>query len=145
MAWSMRLQRTFSGFASGWAGVALLALRVTVGASAGFDGWSVMTQPCANVVLLMAAAGAVIAGLAVTIGLLTPVACAILSLEGLVALFLHPESGVFTLLDSATASLQFVVISASLIALGPGAASVDARAFGRREVEIRRTQRSEDP
>lgn len=104
-----------------------------------------MTQPCVNVVLIMAAAGAVIAGLAATIGFLTPFACTILCLEGLVALFLHLESGVFRLLDSTTASLQFVVMSAALIALGPGAASVDARAFGRREVEIRRTQRSDDP
>jgi uncharacterized membrane protein YphA (DoxX/SURF4 family) len=141
----MRLQRTFSGFASGWAGVALLALRVTVGASAGFEGLSVMAQPFVNVALTIAAAGAVIASLAVTIGLLTPFACAILCLEGVVALFLHPQPGLLRLFDSTTVSLQFVVMSAALIALGPGAASVDARAFGRREVAIRGTHRSDDP
>lgn len=145
MAWSMRLQRTFSGFASGWAGVALLALRVTVGASAGCEALSVMAQPCVTAVLIIAAACTVTAGLAVTIGFVTPFACVILCLAGIFALFLDPETGVFTLLDSKTASLQFVVISAALIALGPGAASVDARTFGRREVEIRRTQRSDDP
>ena len=141
----MRLQRTFSGFASGWPGLALLALRVTVGASAGVEGLSVLIQPFVSIALIIAAAGAVIASLAVMIGLLTPFACSILCLEGLVALFLHPEPGVFRLLDSTMVSLQFVVMSAALIALGPGATSVDARTFGRREVAIRGTQRSDDP
>lgn len=112
---------------------------------AGFEGLSVMAQPFVNVALMIAAAGAVIASLAVTIGLLTPFACAILCLEGVVAMFLHHESGLFMLFDSRAVSLQFVVMSAALIALGPGAASMDARTFGRREVEIRGTQRSDDP
>jgi len=141
----MRLQRTFSGFASGWAGLALLALRLTVAASAGFEGLSILSQPFVNVLMMIAAASAVIASLAVVIGLLTPFACAILCLEGMVAMFVHPASGLLRLFDSTAVSLQFVVMSAALMALGPGARSVDARKFGRREVAIHGTQRSDDP
>jgi hypothetical protein len=34
------------------------------------------------------------------------------------------------------ARLEFIVMSAALISLGPGALSLDARLYGRREIEV---------
>jgi len=48
------------------------------------------------------------------------------------------------LFDSRMAAFEFVVESAMLILLGPGAISVDARLFGRREVTIRDAPRPND-
>lgn len=143
----MHLQRTFSGFPSGWAGAALLALRMMVGASAGFEALSVIagTQPGANAAMTIGAVGAAIAGLAVMVGFMTPFACAFLCVEGVIAMLAHPAVGGLRLFDSTMVSLQFVVMSAALIALGPGAVSVDARRFGRREVAIRERQRPGSP
>ena len=47
----------------------------------------------------------------------------------------------FLLFNSRMAAFEFVVMSAVLVILGPGAISLDARLFGRREVAIRRGSR----
>lgn len=79
---------------------------------------------------------AVIVGLALLIGFLTPFASATATI-GYLAM------GVSRLLttDAQTRSYAFTalslaVISAALILLGPGAVSLDARLFGRREIII---------
>jgi hypothetical protein len=40
------------------------------------------------------------------------------------------------LFESSIARIEFIVMSASLICLGPGAFSLDARLYGRREIEV---------
>jgi hypothetical protein len=42
-------------------------------------------------------------------------------------------------------AFEFVLMSAVLVILGPGAISLDARLFGRREVAIRRASRPQSP
>jgi hypothetical protein len=134
-AWSTRLQRTFSTFPAGWVGVALLVLRVSVGATAILEvhlavigGHSLLN--------LSAAFVAVLAGVALIIGLLTPVVSAVLATGG-AAILLSLHAAVLRLLDSRMALFEFVVMAAVLVILGPGATSIDARLFGRREVAIR--------
>jgi hypothetical protein len=45
---------------------------------------------------------------------------------------------VLQLLDTGIALFEFIVMAATLAVVGPGAASVDALLFGRREVTIER-------
>jgi uncharacterized membrane protein YphA (DoxX/SURF4 family) len=141
-AWSTTLQRTFATFPAGWVGAALLVLRVNVGASAiCAAGLAVMASPA--LLNLAAAAVVVPAGLALIIGLLTPVAGAVLA-SGAAAILIGPHGEVLRLLDSRMALFEFVVMAVVMIILGPGATSIDAHLFGRREVRIRDEHRPND-
>ena len=86
---------------------------------------------------------AALAGFALGLGFLTPLASALLAAEG-AAILLFMPGAVLQLLDSRMALFEFVVMAASLAILGPGAASIDARLFGRREVAIREERRPND-
>jgi len=87
--------------------------------------------------------GSVLAGLALIIGLLTPVASAVLAAGG-AAILLCLHAAVLRLLDSRMALFEFVVMAAVVVILGPGATSIDAHLFGRREVAIRDEHRPND-
>jgi len=138
------LQRTFSGFPAGWAGAALLVLRIVVGASATIEaGWILVGSSAAVDATTIAAASVAIAGLAAVAGCLTPIASALLCVEGAAIMVMRIPSLFFHLFDSRMASFEFVVMSAVLVILGPGAISVDARLFGRREVTIGAARRPE--
>jgi uncharacterized membrane protein YphA (DoxX/SURF4 family) len=82
------------------------------------------------------AVAAVVVGLALLIGLLTPVA-------GAAGAIGYALLGVSTFLANAGngqiqgfTALDLAVMSAALVLLGPGAFSLDARLFGRREIII---------
>jgi len=77
-----------------------------------------------------------IAGLVLMIGFLTPIASAWICL-GEAGIMLTCVQTPLLLFDSRMAAFEFVVMSAALVILGPGAISLDARLFGRREVVIR--------
>jgi putative oxidoreductase len=140
----MWLQRTFSSFPSGWVGAALLMLRLVVGALATLEaGLMIARSHTPAHMVMIAAASLLIAGPALLIGFLTPIASVWICLvgAGLPLLYIPPEASL--LLDSRMAAFEFVVMSAVLAVLGPGAMSVDARLFGRRRVAIRKgSQRS---
>ena len=139
------MQRTFSSFPSGWAGAALLVLRLIVGASATLEAGLIIARNHAPAHLAMiAAASMAIAGLALIIGFLTPIASGCICLIGAVAMMISIQPAALLLFDSRMAAFEFVVMSAVLAILGPGAISVDARLFGRREVPIRRASRPND-
>lgn len=115
------MQRLFSSFPAGRAGLGLLLLRLAAGvflilrSRPGFDGtWA-----------------------AVAIG-----SVAVVSAVLLAAGFLTPVAGVLgaaaALLGPGPASAGLAVDAAALVLLGPGAYSVDARLFGRREIVIAR-------
>jgi uncharacterized membrane protein YphA (DoxX/SURF4 family) len=140
------LQRTFSSFPSGWAGVALLVLRVVVGASAALEaGFFISGSHTALRLAAIVAAAVVIAGLALVVGLLTPIASVLVCLGGAGIMLTCIPSAPLLLFDSRMATFEFVVMSAVLVILGPGAISLDARLFGRREVAIREALRLNDP
>ena len=136
------LQRTFATFPAGRVGAALLVLRVCVGASAILEaGLAVIGGH--SLLNLAAASVAVPAGLALIIGLLTPVVSALLAAGG-AAILLGLHAAVLRLFDSHMALFEFVVMAAVVVILGPGATSIDARLFGRREVAIRDEHRPPD-
>jgi uncharacterized membrane protein YphA (DoxX/SURF4 family) len=134
----MRLQRTFSSFPSGSPGYALLLLRLVVGASAAIQ--SGLMVASVHPTLSMTTVAAVsfgVAGLTVIVGFLTPIASLLACLGGAWVMMTYSLGEPKLLFDSRMAQFEFLVIALALAILGPGAISLDARLFGRREVTIR--------
>jgi hypothetical protein len=141
-AWSAPLQRTFTIFPSGWVGAALLVLRVSIGASAILEATFAIVagHSWLNVAAAFAAA---LAGAALIVGVLTPVVSALLAAGG-AAILLGLHAVILRLLHSPMALFEFVVMAAVVVVLGPGATSIDAHLFGRREVAIRDEHHPDD-
>lgn len=96
-----------------------------------------------------AASGAWIAGLlstaagaALLVGLLTPIVSVLVGLCALgIGLSLLPPSSP-NLFDTKLTTIFAVIMTAAIVFLGPGAYSLDARLFGRREIIIPPASRS---
>jgi len=133
----MVLQRAFSSFPSGCPGAALLLLRLAVGGIASLQASIIIAnaQGAANGEILSAALVIIIA-LALIVGFITPLASVLLTIGGMMVMLDHDIAGSLPMFESWTARLEFIVLSAVLICLGPGAFSLDARLYGRREVHV---------
>ena len=137
------MQRLFSTFPAGWPGVGLLLLRAVVGftlvmqGAAYLNDWRNLRLDTAAVVALTLAGG-----VCVLAGILTPVA-SLLAISGNIGYALSwipaPAANLF---DSKIAIIYTITMATAIAFLGPGAFSLDARLFGRREIYIPATQRS---
>jgi hypothetical protein len=137
----MFLQRTFSSFPSGAAGIALLVLRLVVGGLSSLQaGLLIGGSHAIGILATLAAIPIAIAGSVLMIGFLTPIMSVLVCLAEAGILLTCPHMPLL-LFDSRMAAFEFVVMSAVLVVLGPGAISLDARLFGRREVVIREPPR----
>ncbi len=127
----------FPTFPGGWPGVGLLLLRLAVVVT-------VLAQRVAYAVdwrhlgLVTAAVGvlAIASGVSLLIGYLTPfsaVLVALTSLGAAISWFPAPNPNLF---DTKLATALATVIAVAIVCLGPGAFSLDARLFGRREITI---------
>src|SRR5579862_734364 len=127
----MALQRTFSGFPTGCPGASLLLLRLLVGGAASFQSLLLVTANHGPVDARIAFFAVVVfvTGIALIIGLMTPIVSLLLS-AGALVLTLTGAAAHLPLFDSGMARLEFVAISAALFCLGPGAFSLDARMYG---------------
>lgn len=133
----MALQRTFSGFPTGYPGLALLLLRLVVGGTASSQAWLLITANHGAVnASVVVALLTFVTGLALVIGFMTPITTVLLSAGGLLLTVDSSIPGHLSLFESGLARLEFIAISAALISLGPGALSLDARLYGRREIEV---------
>lgn len=130
--WCAPLRKTFSRFPSGWAAVALLVLRLVIGAIAFAEATLIFAGTNSPLVQLTAGCAAV-GGLALLFGFLTPVVSGLIAVEAATMLLAQPT---LRLLDSPMALFEFIAMAAVLAVLGPGALSIDARLFGLREVAI---------
>ena len=130
------LQYLFSGFPAGSAGIALLVLRAVLGVAIIVQGVLCVPGPNGSFGAWCESALVAISGALLVVGLLTPVVAVVI---GLVAIAIGVEllpSCRPILFDS---SLSITLGAAMLVAitvLGPGALSIDARMFGRREIII---------
>jgi len=143
--WRVALQRLFSTFPGGWPGVGLLLLRVAVGTVIVAQGALYLAGAAAFSVWL-AGLLAIASGASLLLGFLTPIG-AILTGVGCGAMTLSwipsPEH---SLIELKLSAIMLVIVAGAILLLGPGAFSIDARLFGRREIIIPRTaHRSPEP
>ena len=124
----LHLQKLFSAFPAGWPGVGLLLLRLLVGVTliaqtvTQFRSSELSASGWVLASLLLAAA------VCILLGLVTPVVAIVI---GVASVYL-----VVSTLPNSIQNLDVVVLSTAIALLGPGAFSVDARMFGRREILI---------
>jgi len=123
--------RLYSSFAHGAPGVGLLLMRAVAGtALIHCAAVALGRSPALLPALLDVAAGAT--GLLLLIGLWTPVIGVLAALGALWAAYMEASfAGYYALLAT---------LGAALALLGPGAFSVDARLFGWKRVEIRKSR-----
>lgn len=121
------MQRLFSTFARGWPGVGLLLQRVIAAALLFYCAIAQIshTTHALSAVLQMIAAAA---GLLLLLGLWTPLAGLLVAISELAIVISHRADP--------TLGILLAALGTSLAMIGPGAWSIDARLFGRKEVRI---------
>lgn len=125
----------FSTFPDGNPGVGLLLLRASIGATAIVQGGVYLAKPTNSILgIWLVGLLAVTSGVLLLVGFLTKAASVLVGLSS-IGLSWVPALPVNSF--DIKLSLFFVIImSAALVLLGPGAFSLDARLFGRREIII---------
>ena len=121
------MQRLFSSFADGWPGAGLLLLRLLAGSGLLYGGIvsAQSTFDTAQMVppLLAAAFGAML-----TLGLFTPFAGIMAAVAEVWIAFSHP--------GYRWPQIELSGLCLSLVMIGPGAWSIDARLFGRKQINL---------
>lgn len=125
----------FTTFPDGWPGAGLMLLRAAAGAVLITQGAAYFGERHAPGFLAVVAVSAMIAiGVLLLIGLLTRFAALLAAAVGVSSIFAwFPGSNGG---QTHTTIALSAVIAVALICLGPGALSLDARLFGRREIII---------
>lgn len=127
----------FSAYPDGWPGLGLLLLRGAAGSVLVVQGITFYQQEqrlgpaVLTVIVVMALIGTLLC-----VGLLTRFATAVAAVGTMGSMFQRlpvPRSGLF---ETRSTVILALVIAAAIAAVGPGAFSIDARLFGRREVII---------
>jgi uncharacterized membrane protein YphA (DoxX/SURF4 family) len=121
------VQRLFSSFADGWPGAGLLLLRVLAGSGLLYGGigsaWSAFDTAQMVPPVLAAAFGAML-----VVGLFTPFAGIMAAAVEVWIAFSHP--------GYRWPQIGLAGLSLSLAMIGPGAWSIDARLFGRKQIDL---------
>jgi uncharacterized membrane protein YphA (DoxX/SURF4 family) len=140
---SRELQKFFSSFPTGWAGIGLLLLRLVAGFGATAHGFSALTAASGSLLASWTVGLlAIAAGVALFIGFLTPLAGAAMTIGYFVlgaSELLSTEPGRY---GDVLSAFELAAVSMALVLLGPGAISLDARLFGRRVIVIQNGRRS---
>ena len=125
------MQRLFSSFADGWPGAGLLLLRLLTGGGLLYGGIaSAWHAPLAPPVI---AAGG---GVLLLLGLYTPFAGVVAAIVEAWIAFSHP--------GNLWAPIELMSLGLSLAMIGPGAWSIDARLFGRKQIDPSQFERESD-
>ncbi len=131
------MQRSFSTFAPGWPGVGLLVLRIALGVPLLIEGAALLADWRGTTrILILVALISVVAGVALQLGY----SVGREAIAGAVAVIAFHFSSLngerLNLFSSRIACFLAMSIAIALVFLGPGAYSIDARRFGRREIVI---------
>jgi uncharacterized membrane protein YphA (DoxX/SURF4 family) len=111
-----------------------LLVRLSVGMAAGIQGVTFLLQADTPAVTMRAAAALGAVGAAsLLVGFLTPAGTAVAGVSLLMLAGRAPGTATAVSLDRSGA-LSLALVAAALLLLGPGAISLDARLFGRREI-----------
>lgn len=115
---------------------------MAIGIAAALEGAGYLTSPNKPTPISVAVGLCAIAcGAALLIGFLTPFASGLAGL-GSISLLMSWVPPLPNLLDTTISLIFAIIISAAIFLLGPGAFSLDARLFGRREIIIPQAVRS---
>ena len=137
------LQRLFSTFPARWPGVGLLLLRTVAGLTLLIQGAAYLNDwRNLRFDTLIAVTLALVGGGSLLAGILTPITSllVVLGTIGYALSWLPAPSA--NLLACKLAVINVIAIATAIAFLGPGAYSLDALFFGRREIFIPPTQRS---
>jgi uncharacterized membrane protein YphA (DoxX/SURF4 family) len=138
------VQRLFTTFPSGSPGLGLLLLRLAVAAALLTHGGASLAVSGAGPDTRAVGALAAVTGGLLAAGFLTPLCGALASAlaAGLaLSLLPSPRTNIF---EAGLPSLVVVLTAVALVLVGPGAFSVDAVLFGRREITFPRRERRPD-
>jgi uncharacterized membrane protein YphA (DoxX/SURF4 family) len=128
------VQRLFVVFPGGWPGAGLLLVRVVIGLAILVQGAYYVRVPDPTLAAWAVGLAAILAAGLLLLGFLTPLASSFAAIGALgIWLSLIPACTP-TLFDSRAAGVFALTILGAIVTLGPGAFSVDARVFGRREI-----------
>ncbi len=137
------MQRLFSAFPAGVPGAGLLLLRLTLGVYLIAQGVRILV-PLVNtgtpltILAALTALAMLLAGALGAVGILTPITQSTSAAAGLVTLVdaLWVPAAVSGLDVPWPLALMTTVMAVCLVFLGPGAYSIDASLFGRKEISI---------
>ena len=132
----MLLRRLFHAFPAGWPGIALLLLRAVLGLVILVEGRFYIAEPNATPESWVMGLSAFLAGGLFLVGFLTPIIAAVVTIGLLAASLAWLPICVPNLFDSRITMIFGLTILVAILGLGPGAFSMDARLFGRREIII---------
>jgi hypothetical protein len=118
-----------------WAGLGLLLLRGTVGITVALEAWLTVASANTDLIAAVLAAALFVCGIALTLGIFTTVCSTLVGLGHALVLLTSLGEAVLPRLDGGAAIIGLAA-SAAVGLLGPGAFSLDARLFGRREIFI---------
>ena len=124
----------FSAFPGGWPGLGLLLLRALVGVTLIAQSLTYIGSTKLSALSWVVTALVLIIASCLLVGFMTPIAAMIIGV-GAIALALS------SLFQTNQTLLDVIVLTIAIALLGPGAFSIDARMFGRREILIPNTPR----
>ena len=130
------LKRLFSAYPGGLAGVGLLLLRSVIGSAAAWQGVLCLATKDAEATVRVVGGLGVLTGILLVAGFRTRLASFLIALA-IAFISLHTFSlPTRELFDRLLLTLFAETMSTAVVFLGPGAFSIDARLYGRKEIII---------